>query len=213
MSLAAEQRFERIVAGESLSGAFFFHGDAERLRDEAARRLADAALDPATRDFNINVYRGADVSPESLAAALAMAPMMAPRRVVVLYEAERLTPNGCKVVENVLEKLPGRSDAHRYGHDPGSFEKGVLPAPEGRGRQHRMVHARGKPNCPAGSSSERIGATVCGSPPMRRRPSVSAVGAELGVLDAELAKLAAAASDVEPWTWTWSGNWSRTSGM
>ena len=106
MSLAAEQRFERIVAGDSLSGAFFFHGDAGKLRDEAARQLADAALEPATRDFNFDAYRGADVSPESLAAALAMAPMMAPRRVVVLYEAERLTPKGCKVVEGVLESFP-----------------------------------------------------------------------------------------------------------
>ncbi|MGD8497054.1 MAG: DNA polymerase III subunit delta [Gemmatimonadales bacterium] len=106
MSLAADQRLDRILERGEFSGAFFLHGEAGRLRDDAARRLADAAVDPSTRDFNLDTFHGSDVSPEALASALAMPPVMAPRRVILLFEAEKLTATGRKVVENVLPKLP-----------------------------------------------------------------------------------------------------------
>ena len=35
-----------------------------------------------------------------------MPPVMAPRRVVALFEPKRLTPTGCAVVEKVLERTP-----------------------------------------------------------------------------------------------------------
>jgi DNA polymerase III subunit delta len=106
LSLAADRRLRSLVERGDVEGVFFFHGDAERLRDEAARVLVDAAVDPATRDFNLDSYRASDVSPETLAASLAMPPVMAPRRVVALFGAERLTPTGCGVVERVLERTP-----------------------------------------------------------------------------------------------------------
>lgn len=196
MSLAAEQRFEGIVAAESLSGAFFFHGDAGRLRDEAARRLADAALEPATRDFNFDSYRGADVSPETLAAALAMAPMMAPRRVVVLYEAERLTPTGCKVVEDVLAKLPDdltliitatipdRSKKAFYRR----LKEGALSLEWSAPREAEV------PGWLIERADRRYGVRLASA---AAEALGSAVGTDLGLLDAELAKLAAAAPDGE----------------
>jgi DNA polymerase-3 subunit delta len=106
VSLPADRRLREVVDSGEVEGVFFFHGDATRLRDDAARTLVEAAVDPATRDFNLDVYRAPEVSPETLAAALAMPPVMAPRRVVVLFGAERLTPTGCAVVESVVEKMP-----------------------------------------------------------------------------------------------------------
>ncbi len=106
MSLAADRRLAALVERGEVDGVFFFHGDAARLRDDAARTLVEAAVDPATRDFNLDTYRAAEVSPEALAASLSMPPVMAPRRVVALFGAERLTPTGCGVVEKVLEKTP-----------------------------------------------------------------------------------------------------------
>lgn len=196
MTLAAEQRFERIVAGESLSGAFFFHGDAGRLRDEAARRLADAALEPATRDFNLDTYRGADVSPETLAAALAMTPMMAPRRVVVLYEAERLTPKGCRVVEDVLENLPDDLTLIITATIPDRSKKafyrrlreGALSLEWSAPREAEL------PGWLIERAERRYGVRLTAD---AAAALGSAVGADLGLLDAELAKLTAAASDGE----------------
>lgn len=106
MSLAADRSLHDLVQRGDVEGVFFFHGDAQRLRDDAARTLVEAAIDPATRDFNLDTYRASEVSPDALAASLAMPPVMAPRRVVALFGAERLTPTGCGVVEKVLERTP-----------------------------------------------------------------------------------------------------------
>lgn len=107
MKLPADAELERILEEGDLEGAFFLFGDAQRLRDQAARRLIDAAVDPDTRDFNLDRYRGGDVEPESLAAALSMPPMMADRRVVALFDAQDLTPTGRKAVTSALESLSG----------------------------------------------------------------------------------------------------------
>ncbi len=106
MSLAADRRLERIIGSGELTGAFFLHGDAARLRDDAARSLTQAALDPVTGDFNLDVFHAAEAAPDALAAALAMPPIMAARRVVALYDAERLSPKGCDVVVEAIKALP-----------------------------------------------------------------------------------------------------------
>lgn len=194
MSTAAEQRFERIVAGDSLGGAFFFHGDAGRLRDEAARRLADAALDPATRDFNLDTFRGGEVTPEALAAALAMAPMMAPRRVVVLHEAERLTPTGCKVVEDALAELP---------EDLTLIVTATIPDRSRKKFYQRLKDAALTLEWNAPRETELPGWLIERAEShhgVRLTPEAaqalgSAVGTDLGPLETELTKLAAAAPD------------------
>jgi len=106
VSLAADRRLATLVDRGEVEGVFFFYGDAERLRDDAARALVEAAVDSATRDFNLDTYRASEVSPETLAASLAMPPVMASRRVVALFGAERLTPTGCTVVQDVLDRTP-----------------------------------------------------------------------------------------------------------
>ncbi len=106
MGLAAETGLERVLESGDFGGVFFFHGDASRLRNEAARCLIDAACEPATRDFNLDIFSGAEVSAEALASSLSMPPMMASRRVVALFGAEALGTNSRKVVEDMLSGLP-----------------------------------------------------------------------------------------------------------
>jgi len=77
-----------------------------RLRDEAARQLVDAALDPATRDFNFDQFRSEAVTGEQLASVLAMPPMMAERRVVCVRDVERLSPGARKVLQSAAASLP-----------------------------------------------------------------------------------------------------------
>jgi DNA polymerase III subunit delta len=192
VSLTAEDRLERIVAGGKLSGIFFFHGDAERMRDEGARRLAEAALDPATRDFNFDAFRSADVAPESLAAALAMPPVMSPRRVVLLYDAERLTPKGCAVVEGALGRLPD---------DVTLIVTATIPAKSKKALYRRLREGAVSLEWTAPKEAEipgwlieraerRHGARL---EPAAAEALAAAVGADLGVLEAELEKLVASA--------------------
>jgi len=107
VTASAEAQLARALEAGPPTGAWFLFGDASRLRDDAARALVDAAVDPATRDFNFDQFRSEEVSIEQLASTLAMPPMMAERRVVCVRDVERLSPTGRKVLQSVAAKLPG----------------------------------------------------------------------------------------------------------
>ena len=192
MSLAADRRLRALVDRGEVEGVFFFHGDADRLRDDAARLLIDAAVDPATRDFNLDVYRASDVNPESLAASLAMPPVMAPRRVVGVFGAERLTPTGCGVVEQVLDRTPPELTLVVTATIPkGSrkafyrkMKKGAVSLEWSAPRDAEI------PGWLMERASEKHGVRL----EVRAAEALAeAVGADLGVLAAELEKLASAA--------------------
>ncbi|MBW3533760.1 MAG: DNA polymerase III subunit delta [Gemmatimonadetes bacterium] len=72
-------------------GVFFLHGDDEFRKEEYARALVEAHLDPSTRDFNNDLLRGSEVDLETLASVLGTPPMMAEWRVVLVREAEALS--------------------------------------------------------------------------------------------------------------------------
>ena len=80
----------RARLGEEAGGVFYLHGGDEHAKDAAARALARAHLEEATADFNREVLRGREVTPQSLASTLATPPMMAPWRVVTLRETQSL---------------------------------------------------------------------------------------------------------------------------
>ena len=106
MSAPLDPRIARALERDGPSGAWFLHGDAIRLRDEAARQLVEAAVDPATRDFNYDQFHGDDVSGEQLASTLAMPPMMAERRVVSVRNAERLAKKARDALQRAAKALP-----------------------------------------------------------------------------------------------------------
>jgi DNA polymerase-3 subunit delta len=82
----------RLPEGDK-GGVFFLFGDDEFRKEDAARALVSRHLDPATRDFNLDLLRCSEVSVEDLASILATPPMMAESRVVVLREVEALAGN------------------------------------------------------------------------------------------------------------------------
>lgn len=192
MSLAAEQRLERILEQSDVSGVFFFHGEAARLRDDAARRLAECAVDPSTRDFNLDVFRGSDVTPEALASALAMPPVMAPRRVILLFDADRLTPTGRKVVEDAVGKLPSDVTfvvaAKIPDRSKAAFYRKLRSA--GVDLEWKAPRDNEIPGWLIERARVRYGVELEGD---AAAALADAVGAELGVLESELEKLAGAA--------------------
>ncbi len=106
MTASADAQLARALDKGPPTGSWFLYGDAGRLRDEAARQLVEAAVEPATRDFNFDQFRAGEVSAEQLASALAMPPMMAERRVVCVRDAERLSAAARKVVHSIAGSLP-----------------------------------------------------------------------------------------------------------
>lgn len=78
----------RALAKEAPAPAYFVAGTEALLRDEAVAAIVDRALDPALRDFNLDLLSAQQLDPGALGAACATLPMMAERRVVVVRDVE-----------------------------------------------------------------------------------------------------------------------------
>jgi len=70
--------------------AYYLHGNEELLKEEAVGELIRVAVDEATRDFNLDRRRAADLSADDFHSLVQTPPMMAPRRGVVVTEVEFL---------------------------------------------------------------------------------------------------------------------------
>jgi DNA polymerase-3 subunit delta len=82
--------------------AYYLHGEEEFRKEDAIRYVIDHAVDPATRDFNLDQRKGADLDGEALASLLAMPPMMAERRVVVVRDVTGLRKDARAALESYL---------------------------------------------------------------------------------------------------------------
>jgi DNA polymerase-3 subunit delta len=84
--------------------AYYFYGEDDYLKNEELRRLIDGAVDPATRDFNFETLRGADVGAETLGSIIGTPPMMADRRMVVIRDVNALKKDARAVLDTYLER-------------------------------------------------------------------------------------------------------------
>lgn len=84
--------------------AYYLYGEDEYLKEDAVRHLVDAAIDPATRDFNLDQRRGNELDAESLGSLTATPPMMAERRVVVVRDVGSLKKDARAALDAYLEK-------------------------------------------------------------------------------------------------------------
>lgn len=104
MSPAADAKILRAALKEGrFAPAYYFHGDDDYLKDEELKRLIDATVDPATRDFNFENLRGGDLDAETLGSMLSTPPMMAERRVVVVRDASALKKDARAMLDGYLK--------------------------------------------------------------------------------------------------------------
>lgn len=186
-------QLDRTLREKTAGGAFFFHGDEDFFREEAIGRVVSRYLDEATRDFNFDQLRGAEVDAEALASTLATPPMMAEHRVVVVRDAQGLSQKGRDVVEAATKKpepgtvlvvsasIPSGSKAKFYDElkkHGTSVEFASLSADDAPGWLMEEAQQHGA----------EMDADAA-------RAIVTAMGVELGMLVAELKKLVAYAGD------------------
>ncbi len=91
------------IKRRSFDGAYYISGEDDYQKNDAVRQLIEAALDPASRDFNLDVRRGADVDAETLEILLSTPPMMADRRVVVIRDAGSLRKEARRILDRYLK--------------------------------------------------------------------------------------------------------------
>ena len=106
------------IKERSFAPAYLFWGDDEWRKDAALRELLRGAVDPASRDFNLDQFRGPDLDADSVGSVLGTPPMMADRRVVVIRDVSGM-------------KKPARAALDRYLDKPSSDLVVALTVPSG----------------------------------------------------------------------------------
>jgi DNA polymerase-3 subunit delta len=83
---------------------YYLYGGDDYLKDESLRHLVDAAIDPATREFNLEIRRGAELDAEVLGTLLDTPPMMADRRVIAVRDIGALKKDARAMLDRYLQK-------------------------------------------------------------------------------------------------------------
>lgn len=103
VAAAPRRAFRKALQDRVFAPVYYFHGEDDFLKDDAVRKLIDSAVDPGTRDFNLDVVRGPDVTGDTLAPLLASLPMMAERRVVVVRGVGELKKDARAALDRYLD--------------------------------------------------------------------------------------------------------------
>jgi DNA polymerase-3 subunit delta len=72
---------------------YLLHGEEPYYIDKISKYIEQHGIEEHERDFNLNVFYGRDVSEDALLDALKRFPMMAPRQVVIVREAQDFQGN------------------------------------------------------------------------------------------------------------------------
>jgi len=103
MSASSLKTLRDALKRRSFDGAYFITGEDDYQKDDAVRQLTEAALEPATRDFNLDTRRATEIDPEALGVLLSTPPMMAERRVIVLRDVNSLKKDARKALDEYLK--------------------------------------------------------------------------------------------------------------
>jgi DNA polymerase-3 subunit delta len=104
MPTANPRTLKTAIETGSFDPVYVLCGDDDYTKDEALRQLLARAVDPAMRDFNVDVRRGPELDPAGLRSVLEQLPMMAERRVAVIRDAQDLKKAPMGVLDKYLAK-------------------------------------------------------------------------------------------------------------
>ena len=85
-----EQEFEKQIKTGAFAPVYFLYGDEPFLAERASHRIMERVVDPAMKDFNLNIYYGSDCKGTEILDTAQTLPMFAERRVVLVRRAEGL---------------------------------------------------------------------------------------------------------------------------
>lgn len=186
----------RAVKQGALAPVYYLTGEADLLKDDLVAVIADAALDPATRDFNLDVRSAAGLDGAALQALVETLPVLAARRVVVIKGLEQWRKNA-----KVWEQL------YRYLERPAPTTVLILVLGAGEAPDPRIARAGVHVDLAVPGPEElrdwaRERARQAGVEleAAALEHLVRAVGPDLAHLASELDKLAAAATPGQPVT-------------
>jgi DNA polymerase III subunit delta len=103
MPAVLERAYRKSLQRGEFERVYYFHGEDDFLKEQSVRELVAAAVDPSTRDFNLDIRAAAELDAETLGSLLGTPPMMAERRVVVVRDVAALRKDARAVLDRYLE--------------------------------------------------------------------------------------------------------------
>ena len=103
-STAAHRILRDAIRNSAFDTVYYVFGDDEFQKEDAVKQLVRSAVDPSTRDFNLEILRGGEADPKSLDASLQALPLMAQRRVLVVREVNSLKKKPREVLDRYLKQ-------------------------------------------------------------------------------------------------------------
>lgn len=91
------------VRDKKFAPAYYLFGEDDYLKEHAVQQLIEAAVDPTTRDFNLEIRRATDLDAETLGSLLGTPPMMADRRVLVIRDVGALRKDARAVLDRYIK--------------------------------------------------------------------------------------------------------------
>jgi DNA polymerase-3 subunit delta len=91
------------IRDKRFAGVYYLFGEDDYLKEQAVHQLIEAAVDPATRDFNLETRRATDLDAEVLGSLLATPPMMADYRVLVVRDVGALRKDARALLDRYLK--------------------------------------------------------------------------------------------------------------
>lgn len=178
----------REVRRGKITAVYYLTGSEDVLKDEMVAAIVDAAIDPSSRDFNLDVRSAADLDGETLNALIETPPLLAARRVVVIRGLEQWRPNA-KVWDVLRRYLKQPSPTTvlvlvhgaTHGDDPGIVAAAIHIVLEPLSGDELRAWAAAK--------AQAAGLTL---EPAALVHLLQAVGEDLAQLASEIAKLAGA---------------------
>ena len=184
MSTTAHKPLNAALKSRAFAPAYYFHGDDDFLKEDAVRQVIAAVVDPATRDFNLEVRRGAELDPQTLDGLLATPPMMAERRMVVVRDVGALKKDARGTLDRYLQRPASDTVLLLLSPAGAKADKGLCERAEAY--EFAPLNEERVAKWIAHHAQAELGATIT---PEAVRLLQGGVGAELQQLAAELDKV------------------------
>lgn len=101
--LTSADLFASLARGE-VAPVYLLYGEEDFLAGEALDAILPAALEGGDRTFNLDVLAGGETDAREIVARASSFPMVGPRRVVVVRDADRLSSHDCDLLSAYVEE-------------------------------------------------------------------------------------------------------------
>jgi len=190
MASAGERALHAALRTHVYDPVYILFGDDDFRKDAAVRDLVAAAVDPATRDFNLETRRGGELAAEALDALLGTPPMLADRRVVVVRDVDKLKKDARAVLDRYLARPADDLVLLLVAPAGAKLDKGFTR--QGTAVEFEPLDGDRLPRWVTFQAESVLGRTIT---PEATALLIEAVGSDLPQLALELEKLASYASE------------------